>query len=219
MTTVGATPTALFTFALGGDSRLPTGSHTQSAGLEPALLGGLLPEQTLAFIRTRLATVTRVDAASAAVAWRYLADGRSLDPVAAAWAARTPSADLRAAAVEVGRGYARLLRGLGVDMPNRLPRPLAMAHYARYVGLDQTAIATLVAYDDVQSVLAALLKLEPLDPTTTVQWALAARSDVDALVTAVASLTEPDDIPAFSAPLLEQWHADHAMTTRRLFRA
>ena len=39
------------------------------------------------------------------------------------------------------------------------------------------------------------------------------------MANAVADLTDPDDIPAFGAPLIEQWAEIHATTTQRLFRA
>jgi len=42
---------------------------------------------------------------------------------------------------------------------------------------------------------------------------------IDAVVDRVADLTEPDDIPAWSAPLLEAWAESHAIAERRLFRA
>ncbi|MDQ2758215.1 MAG: urease accessory protein UreF, partial [Actinomycetota bacterium] len=50
------------------DARLPTSGHTQSGGLEPALLGGLEPAQVRDYCRTRLETVTRTEAAVAVVA-------------------------------------------------------------------------------------------------------------------------------------------------------
>ena len=43
------------------DGRLPVGGHTQSSGLEPALLGGLEPADIPEFIATRLSTTTLVD--------------------------------------------------------------------------------------------------------------------------------------------------------------
>ncbi|HZX05698.1 urease accessory protein UreF [Kribbella sp.] len=54
------------------DARLPTGGHTQSNGLEPAVRAGLGAdgnhlEDVAAYARDRLRTVTRVEAATAAV--------------------------------------------------------------------------------------------------------------------------------------------------------
>ena len=50
------------------DARLPTGAHTQSAGLEPALRGGMLPAQVPQYMQARLRTVTSVEAGAAVLA-------------------------------------------------------------------------------------------------------------------------------------------------------
>jgi urease accessory protein len=76
-----------------------------------------------------------------------------------------------------------------------------------------------VAFEDVQTVLAAALKLVPFDPSQNVAWAVAAGPEVERLVQRVADLTDPADLPASSAPLLEQWGQQHRDTERRLFRA
>ena len=102
------------------DARLPTGGHTQSAGLEPAVRAGLGADGTrlsdvAGYAADRLRTITRVEAATAVVA-RYCAlggesgqvVGRRLTAVEAAWAARTPSQALRAASRRQGRAYLRL---------------------------------------------------------------------------------------------------------------
>ncbi|MGA8256663.1 MAG: hypothetical protein WB767_08825, partial [Nocardioides sp.] len=78
------------------DARLPVAGHTQSGTLEPALRAGLEPHEVPAYVRTRLRTVTRVEAATAVVARRYFESGLDVAPVEAAWAARTPSAAMRA---------------------------------------------------------------------------------------------------------------------------
>ena len=49
------------------DARLPTSGHTQSGGLEAALLGGLEPAHLDEYCRTRLETVTVTEAATAVV--------------------------------------------------------------------------------------------------------------------------------------------------------
>jgi urease accessory protein len=50
------------------DARLPTGGHTQSAGLEPAVKAGLDATGVAAYAGSRLATVVRVEAGTAVVA-------------------------------------------------------------------------------------------------------------------------------------------------------
>ena len=77
----------------------------------------------------------------------------------------------------------------------------------------------MVAYDDVQTLVSAALKLMPLDPADATAWVVDAFASIDDLVTAVAPLTRPDEIPARNAPLLEEHVERHAHTTRRLFSA
>jgi urease accessory protein len=90
---------------------------------------------------------------------------------------------------------------------------------AATVELPAEGLARLVAYDDVQSVLAASLKLLPGDPLDATARLLELAPAIDALVTAVGGMTEPGDIPAWSAPLVEAWAESHARAERRLFRA
>lgn len=241
------------------DARLPTGGHTQSAGLEPALRAGMAPRDVPAYIAARLATTTRVEAGTAVVA-RHVAlalphaadDAPSLADVRAAWAARTPSPALRETSERLGRGYLRLARrlwpdhpalaALEADLPTRgrrpgvvltlagatgpasgartgVARPVVLGVLAACAGLDAARLARLVAYDDAQTVAAASLKLEPVDPAETTAWVLAAGPDIDDLVAEVEALTHPDHIPAHGAPLMEQWAERHARTTERLFSA
>lgn len=228
------------------DARLPTGGHTQSAGLEPALRAGMPPGDVPAYIAARLATTARVEAGTAVVArhvalqrsGRATSDGSARGPdladVRYAWAARTPSPALRETAERLGRGYLRLVRRLWAhdaalaaldrDLPSRrggvgIPRPVVLGVLAACSGLDAGRLARLVAYDDAQTVAAASLKLEPVDPADATAWVLAAAPDIDDLVREVEPLTCPDDIPAHGAPLMEQWAEHHARTTERLFSA
>ena len=78
------------------DARLPTGAHTQSAGLEPAIRAGLPAESIPAYIRARLRTVTTVEAGAAIVARSRTLTGTTdlaadLAKVDLAWRARTVS--------------------------------------------------------------------------------------------------------------------------------
>ena len=61
------------------DGRLPTGAHTQSAGVEPAFAHGMRLDQVPDYLTVRLRTVTEVEAAAAVVArhrWRTEPDRR-----------------------------------------------------------------------------------------------------------------------------------------------
>src|SRR5664279_567978 len=105
------------------DARLPTGAHTQSAGLEPALRAGMPAAAVPDYIAARLRTVTLVEAAAAVLARQRTIDAATdleaardrpaaLEEVDEAWRARTASPALRETSVLLGRGYARLVRRL-----------------------------------------------------------------------------------------------------------
>jgi urease accessory protein len=233
--------------ALLADARLPTGAHTQSGTLEPALRGGLRPEQVPAYIAARLRTVVRVEAAVAVVARHVAADADGTDDDAAGlvevwrhWEARTPSRALRESSVRLGRGQQRLLAGLWPAHPGvralsaaaahrrgevasgpavHPPRPVVVGVTAACAGLSGAQTARLVAYDDVQTVAAATLKLAPLDPVETIRWVVASRDAIETLVAETGDLTDAARIPASGAPLIEQWAETHARTDERLFSA
>ncbi|CAN5179331.1 urease accessory UreF family protein [soil metagenome] len=209
------------------DARLPVAGHTQSGGLEPALRLGLRPDQVPGYIEARLATVTRVEAATSVVALHHLQTGQPLTDVETAWAARTPSPAMRRTSHAQGRAFLRLVhrlwpqcRGLtSVLAIPRVSRAVAVAVGADAGGLAPDDVARLVGYDDVQTVAAAALKLLPLDPADVAAWVLQALPAVAALAEDVAQLTAPDRIPATGAPQIEEWAEAHARTTRRLFSA
>ena len=219
------------------DARLPTGAHTQSAGLEPAMRHGVSLADVPGYIRTRLRTVVAVEAGAAVVA-RHLAGGDpAADPsgdlaselraVDDAWRARTVSPALRENAEVLGRGYARLVTGLWPDASasvalravRRPTRAVAIGVAGALAGLDGAQVARLIGYDDAQTVAAAALKLDPLDPLVATGWVVGVAGDIDRMAASVGSLTAPTDIPAAAAPLIEQWAQVHAVTAQRLFRA
>ncbi|MCW2713238.1 MAG: putative urease accessory protein [Frankiales bacterium] len=201
------------------DARLPVAGHTQSAGLEPALREGLT--DVPAYLRLRLRTVTRVEAGTAVVAMHHVRAGRPLGPVEAAWAARTPSPAMRTTSHQLARGLLRLAGALWplADLAAPSSRPVVLGAVGAAVGLSPPSLARLVGYDDVQTVSAAALKLTPLNPAQTTRWVLDALPQIDLLAAEVAVLTAPDEIPASSAPQIEQWAERHAVATRRLFSA
>ena len=201
------------------DARLPVAGHTQSGGLEPALAAGL--EDVPAYLALRLATVTRTEAATAVVTLTHLRRGEGLDAVYDAWAARTVSGAMRDTSRELGRGLLRLAGRLW-DLPpllDGLPRPMVLGAIAHATGLGAPDLAEVVGYDDLQTVASAALKLRPLDPAVATGWVVTALPHLATLVSSVAGLESPGDIPATSSPWIEQLAEDHAVTTRRLFRA
>jgi urease accessory protein len=209
------------------DARLPTGSHTQSAGLEPALQAGMDPRQVPDYLAGRLRTVTRVEAGTAVVARHAVLTGAGLAPVRDAWAARTPSHVLRASGEQLGRGYLRLIRRLWPHAPavgalaalGRPPRPVVLGAVAACAGLSAAQVVRLVGYDDAQTIASATLKLAPFDPVEATMWVMAARPLIEEMVLELQGLTDPCDVPAFSAPLAELWAQDHAVSRERMFSA
>ena len=167
------------------DGRLPTGAHTQSAGVEPALAHGMRLDQLPDYLRVRLRTVTEVEAAAAVVArHRWLAGtmeailplthGRSasvveaMREVDAAWRVRTLSDALREASDLLGRSYLRTASAVW-DLSPLLTgevwcRAVVLGATAAAAGLSAAELARLVGFEDVQTVIAAALKLVPFDP-------------------------------------------------------
>ncbi|GAB4003963.1 urease accessory protein UreF [Nocardioides ultimimeridianus] len=212
------------------DARLPVAGHTQSNVLEPAVHDGLTGVDVLAFARSRLASVTLVDASTAVVARHACGrDGAAaeLEGVESAWAARTASSAVRAASRAQGRALLRLAGRLWPDAGPLLAlgnlaapcRPVVLGAVASAVGLSPAALARLIGYDDVQTVCAAALKLLPLDPAAVAGWVHSALPDIDALASAVADHRHPSDIPARAHPQIEAWAQAHALRSRRLFSA
>jgi urease accessory protein len=222
--------TAAYLTMLLADGRLPTGAHTQSAGLEPAIAAGMRLEQVPDYLTVRLRTVTEVEAATAVLArwlWLTLPAGLRVPALAdldAAWRARTVSDALRDAADLLGRSYLRMASSvwpLAELTAGRRAwcRAVVVGVTAASAGVPAAETARLVAFDDVQTVLAAALKLVPFDPSRAVAWAVAAGPEVERLVLRVADLTGVENLPASSAPQVEHWGQRHRDTERRLFRA
>jgi len=212
------------------DARLPTGGHTQSAGLEPAVRAGLADEgrrlaDVAAFARGRLRTVVRVEAGTAVVARSLALSGRAPRDVEPAWAARTPSQELRAVSRRQGRAWLRMAARVWPDtlahLPadTELPRAVALGVIGAVTGLSGEQVARLVAYDDAQTVVAASLKLLPVDPLDAASWLAGLHPEIERVVADVSSLTLPDEIPADGAPYVDALAQQHATERMRLFHA
>jgi urease accessory protein len=212
------------------DGRLPTGAHTQSAGVEPAFGHGMRLHQVPDYIRVRLRTVTEVEAAAAVVTrHRWLTEAadriRAVAEVDAAWRVRTLSDVLRNASDSLGRSYLRTagavwpLDALSQAKGGVWCRPVVLGATAAEARISAAELARLVGFEDVQTALSAALKLEPFDPSQAVAWAAQAEPEVEQLVDRVAGLTATEQIPAYGAPLIEAWGQRHQFAERRLFRA
>lgn len=206
------------------DARLPVGGHTQSGTLEGAVMAGLGAADVPSYLRARLLGATRTEAGTAVAARHCVVDGGSLADVDRAWQARTVTPALRAASRTQALSLLRLARGLwpaidGAGLPEAPARATVLGALSGLLGLGSEQVARLVAYDDVQTVCAAALKLLPLDPAVATGWVADALPAVEDVVGAVAGIKEPAEIPAVASPQIEAWAQAHARTTRRLFRA
>lgn len=216
------------------DARLPTGGHTQSAGLEAAVRAGLgcvrpgdgrALGEIAAYARSRLRTVVRVEAGAAVVARHLVLTGGDPLTVVPHWAARTPSRALRAASERIGRGYLRLAERIWPGVLDHLPRdaelarPVVLGVIGAVTGLDAAQVARLVAYDDAQTVVAASLKLLPVDPADAAGWLVSLHPAIEDVVLDVRDLVDCDQIPACGAPLVDCYAETHAIQRMRLFHA
>lgn len=220
--------TALSTMLL-ADARVPTGGHAQSGGLEPALQAGMSPDDVPAFLESRLRTVGLVEAGAVVLAARAARRRPvQLTPVHEALLARTPARPLRESSGMVGRGLRRLAERIRGDDPAvatlpelgpRPQRPVVLGALAAALGLDDAQAARSGLYEDAQTVAAAALKLLAVDPLDATTWVVDAGDTIEELVTAATDTGSCAELPALTAPHIEQWTLLHATRTRRIFVA
>lgn len=208
------------------DSRLPAGAHVNSGALEAALRDGLDPARTGDYLAGRMVTIVPVEAGTAVVARHLALRGDDHAALRREWAARTPSRAQRKVAVALGEGLRRLADALwpGAVPPAPSgtapwPRPIVLGLIAASAGLGAEDLVRLVAYDDAQTVAAALLKLEPGDPRDAAALVLAACAHLEPRVAELAALEDPTRIPCAGAPLIDGWAEAQSQLPRRLFRA
>ena len=89
---------------------------------------------------------------------------------------------------------------LHASNPGRLSVAVVIGATAAVAGLDGAQTARLIGFEEVQTVIAAAVKLQPFDPAVAVAWAVAAGHQVEAMVSRVGALTDVDEIPAYAAP-------------------
>lgn len=215
------------------DGRLPVGGHAQSAGLEPAVRAGLPAGRVPDYLRARLTTVGRVEAAATVLSHRWAGSAEAADAAGPRLLqdellARTPSAPMREASGQLGRGLARLVERLWPQAPavrglraldGEPQRPVALGVATALTGMDERGAARACLYDDAQTVASAALKLLPIDPLDPVGWVLASASVIETVVEEAVTITEPAALPAVTAPLIEAWSLAHQLNRRRIFRA
>ncbi len=208
--------TSLTTLLALADSRLPTGGHVHSGGVEEAVTSGLVVDlDTLrAFLRRRIATQGLVTASVAAAvhtgSLSVAAADRETD-------ARTPSPAARVASRAQGRGLVRLARRVwpdtnwdGLGATPHLGVAAGAVGAASGIGAQHTAL-TLVYTTMTGSATAAqrLLALDPGD-VAALTFELSAMCDQ----TADLACKELADL---SDPLLDVLAQRHCERERPLF--
>lgn len=208
--------TGLTTLLTLADSRLPTGGHVHSGGVEEAVTSGLLTDlSTLRAYLVRRIRSHGLVAASLAVA---VHDGTLTPEVADAETdARTPSPATRDASRAQGRGLLRLARRVWPDGPwqtlgTRPHLAVAAGAVGAVSGLDPLQTALSVVYTTMTGSATAAQRLLALDPgdVAAVTFELATVCDAVAAqaTTGLADLSDP---------LLDVLAERHADRDRPLF--
>jgi urease accessory protein len=198
------------------DSRLPTGGHVHSGGVEEAVTSGLVVDlPTLrAFLRRRIRTTGLV---TASVAAAVHAGSLSVTDADRETDARTPSPAARAASRAQGRGLTRLARRVWPALDwNLVGAKPHLAVAAGAVGAasallpEQTALS--LVYTTMTGSATAAQRLLALDPgdVAVVTFELAPLCDQVAAEAA-------KELADLSDPLLDQLAERHVQRDRPLF--
>ncbi|ANE80481.1 urease accessory protein UreF [Mycobacterium adipatum] len=198
------------------DSRLPTGGHVHSGGVEEAITAGRVTDvETLrAYLCRRIRSQGLVSASLAAAVHT---GGLSVDAADAETDARTPSPAARTASRAQGRGLLRLARRVWPDhsWDPLGPKP-HLAVVAGVVGVAGAVVpehtALSVVYTTMTGSATAAQRLLALDPADVA----ALTFELSALCeqTAARAVTELADL---SDPLLDVQAEGHAARERPLF--
>jgi urease accessory protein len=222
------------------DSRAPAGAHHHSAGMEAAIMAGLVTDLagTEDFCQTRLRTSARVAASFAAASCRLFSAERGgltsslpadLAVLDAEYEARVPSEATRRASRELGRGLRRLLRSVlpEADLVTAFSRcagpvphhPLMLGAGVALAGGDPELAARAAALGACAGPASAAVRLLGLDPFA-VQAMLARLApgiDACAAAAARAAAGSPASLPAHGAPALDLLADYHLTAEVRLF--
>jgi urease accessory protein len=208
--------TGLATLLTLADSRLPTGGHVHSGGVEEAVTSGLLVDvATLrAYLRRRIRTQGLV---TASIAVAVHAVTLSIPDADRETDARTPSPAARQASRGQGRGLARLARRVWPDHDWHLlgttPHfPVAAGAVGAASGLSPEQTALSVVYTTMTGSATAAQRLLALDP-----------ADVAALTFELSALCDQTaaeagkELADLSDPLLDVLAQRHSERERPLF--
>ena len=217
------------------DARFPAGGHAHSAGVEAAVaIGDVRDVASLdRYLRARLATTGRVDAAFAAVVCAAAVEGHLdhalLARLDAEYSARVPSPYLRSVSRRLGR---QLARAAGRTWPSPALTLLASspdgAHQALVLGAAAAAAGAtpedtvgLAIHHLAGAVTSAAIRLLGLDPVEVAALhAAAAASATDRLVhDRPWDVVDVADLAAGGGSLTEILGEHHGSRSARLFVA
>ena len=210
------------------DARLPTGGHAHSAGTEQAVaIGDVHDVDSLdRFLRARLATTGRTDAAFAAFTCRQAASNVVIDRE---YTARVPSPYLREVSRRLGRQLVRVaartwpsaILAEVAATPEGPHQPIALGVTAASAGAEPGDAAVLALHHLAGAVATAGVRLLGLDPIEVA----AMQADATEAATRGALSDEPwrvDDpahLPAAGGLLTEILGEHHGSLDARLFVA
>jgi urease accessory protein len=223
------------TVLLLADSRLPSGGHGHSGGVEMAVAAGLVStvDDLGLFLRGRLCTGALAQAAFSSAACVLAAHDEVVD-----WArwdgefsARTPSAAVRAASRAQGSALLRTVSGMWTTKALRALAVLGRPHQPLVLGAACSAgggnpadAAALAVHHLVAGACSAALRLLGLDPleVAALQARLSEQSATTATSAAAAAETavwtqDPTLLPALGAPMPDVLAARHAQTEVTFF--
>ncbi|MGE2835941.1 urease accessory protein UreF [Mycobacterium sp. SMC-4] len=211
--------TNLTTLLTLSDSRLPTGGHVHSGGMEEAVSSGLVVDlSTLtAFLRRRIVTTGLVTASLAAAVHRGALSAAAGGSGDLETDARTPSPAARRASRAQGRGLLRLARRVWParewsDLGATPHLSVAAGSVGAAAGLTAHQTALSVVYTTMTNSATAAQRLLALDP-----------GDVAALTFTLASVCErtasvaAEGLADLSDPLLDVLAERHLERDRPLF--
>ncbi|HEV3359409.1 MAG TPA: urease accessory UreF family protein [Pseudonocardiaceae bacterium] len=208
------------------DSRLPSGSHAHSGGVEMAVETGLVStvDDLVLFLRGRLRTAAPLLASFSAAAALPIADWPTWDR---ALSARIPSAALRTASRAQGAALLRTVSGMwpmpeGLIALGKPHQPLVLGAAAKAAGADARDAALLAVHHLLGGACSAAVRLLGLDPLAVA--AAQARLDADEIVDEALAAAEiavaandPSSLSAVSGPMTELLAAAHAHQEVTLF--
>lgn len=222
------------------DSRLPTGGHAHSGGIEAAAARGLIrgAADVERFLAARVPTAGLVAAAASAAACSHVSEirGHSREFRSRRWArwdaalaARIPVAALREVSRAQGRAMLRTVRATWPDAPvdalgARPHQAFVLGVAAAAAGAGPADAAALAVHHLVGQACSAGVRLLGLDPLAlagvharTLAAASPTLADATAAGVAAARADEPARLPAATTPLPEILAVAHARTEGALF--